>query len=119
MSRRFLVALLNAGSSVSSKGQQGKKKNGERNDRVIAIEEANHSYAHIQHVNELGKKFLRELEEFFVNYHDLDGEKYRVLCAPQETLAKSIASRHHKHGHLDFWARIAQESRPRQVVRLD
>ena len=60
-------------------GQQGKKKEGERNDRIIAIEEANHSYSHIRHVNELGKKFVRELEEFFVNYHDLDGEKYRVL----------------------------------------
>jgi inorganic pyrophosphatase len=60
-------------------GQQGKKKKGERNDRIIAVEEANHSYAHIRHAKELGKKFLRELEEFFVNYHDLDGEKYRVL----------------------------------------
>ena len=60
-------------------GQQGKKKNGERNDRIIAIEEANHSYAHVHHVKELGKKFVKELEEFFVNYHDLQGEKYRVL----------------------------------------
>lgn len=60
-------------------GQQGKKKKGERNDRIIAIEEANHSYAHIHHVRELGNKFVRELEEFFVNYHDLQGEKYRIL----------------------------------------
>jgi len=60
-------------------GQQGKKKKGERNDRVIAIEEANHSYAHIHHVKELGKKFVKELEEFFVNYHDTQGKKYRVL----------------------------------------
>ena len=60
-------------------GQQGKKKKGERNDRIIAIEGANHSYAHIRHVKELGKKFARELEEFFVNYHELEGEKYRVL----------------------------------------
>src|SRR6516225_3823970 len=60
-------------------GQQGKKKNGERNDRIIAIEEANHSYAHVRHVKELGKKFVKELEEFFVNYHDLQGEKYRIL----------------------------------------
>ena len=60
-------------------GQQGKKKKGERNDRIIAIEEANHSYAHIHHVKELGKKFVKELEEFFVNYHDLQGEKYRIL----------------------------------------
>src|SRR5579862_5161484 len=60
-------------------GQQGKKKKGERNDRIIAIEEANHSYAHVHHVKELGKKFVKELEEFFVNYHDLQGDKYRIL----------------------------------------
>ena len=60
-------------------GWQGKKKNGERNDRIIAIEEANHSYAHIRHAKELGKKFVKELEEFFVNYHDLEGEKYRII----------------------------------------
>ena len=45
-------------------GEQGKKKNGERNDRVIAIEEANHSRAHVRHVKESGKKFYRELESF-------------------------------------------------------
>jgi hypothetical protein len=26
-----------------------------------------------------GKKFCRELEEFFVNYHSLSGEQYKVL----------------------------------------
>ena len=36
-------------------------------------------YAHVRHVKELGKKFVRELEEFFVNYHELDGDKYRIL----------------------------------------
>jgi inorganic pyrophosphatase len=60
-------------------GVQGKKKNSERNDRIIAIEEANHSYAHVRHVKELGKKFVKELEEFFVNYHALQGEQYRIL----------------------------------------
>ena len=60
-------------------GQQGKKKSGKRNDRLVAIEVANHSFAHVRHVKELGKKFVKELEEFFVNYHDLDGRKYRIL----------------------------------------
>ena len=69
-------------------GQQGKKKKGERNDRIIAIEEANHSYAHIHHVQELGKKFVKELEEFFVNYHDLQGEKYRILDVKGPTEAR-------------------------------
>jgi inorganic pyrophosphatase len=60
-------------------GQQGKKKDKERNDRIIAIECANHSYAHIKHVRDLGKSFTRELEEFFVDYHKLTGKKYRIL----------------------------------------
>lgn len=60
-------------------GEQGEKKSRERNDRIIAIEAANHSYARVHHVKDLGKKFVKELEEFFVNYHDLDGEQYKIL----------------------------------------
>lgn len=60
-------------------GQQGKKKDKERNDRIIAIENDNHSYSHVKHVRDLGKKFVEELEEFFVNYHRHLGKKYRVL----------------------------------------
>jgi inorganic pyrophosphatase len=59
---------------------QGTKKKKERNDRIIAIEQDNHSFASIQHVDDLGKAFAEELEEFFVNYHALSGEKYRILA---------------------------------------
>jgi inorganic pyrophosphatase len=59
---------------------QGAKSEKERNDRIIAIEQDNHSLASIQHVDDLGKQFARELEEFFVNYHALSGEKYRILA---------------------------------------
>ena len=60
-------------------GEEGSKKNTERNDRIVAIEQANHSYAHIQHIDDLGKKWVKELEEFFVNYHELTGKQYRIL----------------------------------------
>jgi inorganic pyrophosphatase len=60
-------------------GEQGKKKECERNDRVVGVEEDNHSYAHVKHVKDLGKTFVKELEEFFVNYHDLSGKEYRIL----------------------------------------
>jgi inorganic pyrophosphatase len=60
-------------------GEEGNKKKWERNDRVIAVEKGNHSYADIKVIDDLGKQFLRELEEFFVNYHELSAEKYRVL----------------------------------------
>ena len=37
-------------------GEQGKKKKGQRNDRIVGVEEENHTYAHIKHVRDLGKK---------------------------------------------------------------
>jgi inorganic pyrophosphatase len=36
-------------------------------------------YANIRKLRDLPGKFLQELEDFFVNYHDLEGKKYRLL----------------------------------------
>jgi inorganic pyrophosphatase len=55
------------------------RKNKERNDRIVAVEKDAHSWADIKTMDDLGKQFCRELEEFFVNYHKLSGEEYRVL----------------------------------------
>ena len=60
-------------------GEQFDKKNTRRNDRIVAVEQANHSYAFVRHLDDLGKKFVNELEEFFVNYHELTGKQFRVL----------------------------------------
>jgi inorganic pyrophosphatase len=60
-------------------GEQGNGKKTERNDRIIAVELQNHSWANVKRVDDLGKKFLKELEAFFVNYHELSGEEYKVL----------------------------------------
>jgi inorganic pyrophosphatase len=60
-------------------GEQGKGKKTERNDRIVAIEAANHTWANIKHIDDLGKQFVEELEEFFVNYHELKGKEFRVL----------------------------------------
>jgi inorganic pyrophosphatase len=68
-------------------GEQVKKKKRERNDRIVAIEKENHSFADIGHIKDLGQTFLEELEEFFVNYHQLSGEKYRILGAKGPAVA--------------------------------
>lgn len=60
-------------------GEQGAKKNKERNDRIVAIERDAHSWADIKTIDDLGKQFCRELEEFFIDYHKLIGKKFRVL----------------------------------------
>src|SRR5579864_8154978 len=60
-------------------GEQEGKKGNNRNDRIIAVEKDAHSWADIKTMDDLGKEFCRELEDFFVNYHNLTGKKYRVL----------------------------------------
>ena len=60
-------------------GQQSEKKDQVRNDRIIAIEQDAHSWEDKKTVDDLGKQFVREVEEFFVNYHRLSGKEYRVL----------------------------------------
>jgi inorganic pyrophosphatase len=60
-------------------GEQESKKGKERNDRIVAIQEDAHSWADVKTMDDLGKQFCRELEEFFVNYHQLTGNQYRLL----------------------------------------
>jgi inorganic pyrophosphatase len=60
-------------------GEQQDKKQKIRNDRIVAVEQDAHSWAHVKSMDDLGKQFLRELEEFFVNYHRLSDKEYRVL----------------------------------------
>jgi inorganic pyrophosphatase len=59
----------------------------------VAIEEANHSFADIGHINDLGKQFVRELEMFFVNYHELQGERFRVLDVRGPSQARKCIQR--------------------------
>lgn len=78
-------------------GEQKSAKEKERNDRIVAIEQDNHSFADIKHINDLGKAFLKELEEFFVNYHRLTGKEYKILGAKGPSRARNLLKRKMKH----------------------
>ena len=73
-------------------GEQIDGKKRIRNDRLVAIADANHMYANVRKLDDLPKQFLRELEDFFVNYHRLEGKEYKLLgckgIAEAETLIK-------------------------------
>jgi inorganic pyrophosphatase len=73
-------------------GEQVDGKKRIRNDRLVAIADANHMYANVRKLSDLPKQFLRELEDFFVNYHQLEGKKYKLLgckgIAEAQTLIK-------------------------------
>ncbi len=58
-----------------------------RNDRLLAVAEANYRYSNIRRVKDLPKHFVRELETFFVNYHKLEGKPYELLACKGEGAA--------------------------------
>ena len=62
-----------------------------RNDRLVTIAEANHMYRNINKLKDLPEQFLRELENFFVNYHKLEGKQYKLLgCKGVKTALRLI-----------------------------
>jgi inorganic pyrophosphatase len=61
------------------RGEQIEGKKRIRNDRLVAVAEANHFYANVQKLEDLPKRFVKELEDFFVNYHRLEGKQYKLL----------------------------------------
>ena len=73
-------------------GEQTRKRNKqrERNDRIVAIEQDAHSWADIETMEDLGKQFERELEEFFVNYHKISGSEYRILGVKGRSAARKL-----------------------------
>ena len=75
----FPDVFSNVGRSALSRAKRAEKKKKIRNDRIIAVEKDAHSWADIKTIGDLGKQFVRELEEFFVDYHRLSGKQYRVL----------------------------------------
>lgn len=56
---------------------EGKKRN--RNDRLLAVAEASHLYEKVRSWDDLPKKFVNELEQFFVQFHQLEGKEYKLL----------------------------------------
>lgn len=72
-------------------GEQLDGKDKIRNDRLVAVAEANHMYANLRQLKDLPGKWLKELEDFFVNYHSLEGKKYRLLgCKGAEAAFRLI-----------------------------
>jgi inorganic pyrophosphatase len=66
----------------------GKKK--VRNDRLLAVAEANHRYANVKKLSDLPREWLRQLEVFFVNYHNLEGKKYHLLGCKGPDVARRL-----------------------------
>ena len=72
-------------------GEQLDGKKRIRNDRLVAVADANHMYANIRRLDDLPKKWIKEVEIFFVNYHNMEGKRYKLLgCKGQAQAMRLI-----------------------------
>jgi len=77
-------------------GEQIDGKKRIRNDRLVAIAQANHMYANIKKLKDLPKKTIRELQDFFVNYHRLEGKEYKLLGYKGKSAAMTLIKKAQK-----------------------
>ena len=47
--------------------------------RLVVVAEQTQRYANVHKLKDLPDKWTEEVEEFFVNYHNLEGKKYQLL----------------------------------------
>jgi inorganic pyrophosphatase len=60
--------------------QKKPKRDAQRNDRVIARLVESRLFAEVEHIDQLGERFVEELSCFFSTYKKLRGQKYKVVA---------------------------------------
>jgi inorganic pyrophosphatase len=77
-------------------GEQLDGKKRVRNDRLIAVATLSHAYKDLRKLQDLPGQFVKELEAFFVNYHDLEGKKYKLLGCKDTKTALDLVKKSQK-----------------------
>jgi inorganic pyrophosphatase len=77
-------------------GEQLDGKKRVRNDRLVAVADANHMYANIRRLEDLPRKWIEEVQDFFVNYHGLEGKKYKLLGCKGQKIAMDLFKKAHR-----------------------
>ena len=87
----LLVRLL--GVMESEQTVKGKT---QRNDRLIAVSETSQMYANLQSLDDIPKQALTEIEQFFANYHRLQGKQSRTLALKDAAAAEELIEQSRK-----------------------
>ena len=73
-------------------GEQTVRDKTNRNDRLIAVAETTHIYGDFLKLKDLPEQTLKEIEEFFVNYHKLQGKTFKVIARKGPKAAKELVA---------------------------
>jgi len=79
---------------IEGEQTDGKKTN--RNDRLVAVADTAHMWANVKSIKDLPKKSVKEIQDFFVNYHKLEGKKYKLLAVKGEKSALTLIAKARK-----------------------
>ncbi|MBV8781106.1 MAG: inorganic diphosphatase [Phycisphaerae bacterium] len=76
-----------------------------RNDRLVAVPESTRNFRKVHSMNDLDKHMLDEIEQFFIDYNQQDGKKFKLLGMHGPHKAESLAEegiklfhKHHRSG---------------------
>ncbi len=61
-----------------------------RNDRIIAVSNYSAMYEHLKTFKNLNKDLLNQIENFFINYNNQSGKKYKPIKWASPTEAKQL-----------------------------
>lgn len=94
----LLVRLLGALEAEQTEKDKTSRAHTTRNDRLIAVAETSQLFANFKTVDDLPPQLRKEIEQFFENYHHLQGKQSRTLTwAKPETARRLIDEAHKKH----------------------
>jgi inorganic pyrophosphatase len=76
----FVGAVIDVRLIGAMEAEESEHDKTERNDRLLAVADCSHAYADIKTPDDLPKTFIRDLTEFWVNKHRLEGKRFKVLA---------------------------------------
>lgn len=60
-------------------GEQTEDGGTHRNDRLLAVAKDNHTYSDLRSIADMNQSLIREIGQFFINYHELAGTIFKVI----------------------------------------
>jgi inorganic pyrophosphatase len=69
-------------------GEQSENGDNLRNDRLVGVAVPSHTHSNLKEVDDLNPALLQEVDNFFVNYHQQYGKKFKVIghCDSKEAM---------------------------------
>jgi len=90
-------------------GEQSDGTEVERNDRLIAVAAESNDHEDLESFKKINANLMKEIEHFFVSYHQLSGKRYKILGCRGPAGGRKVLE-----GALDLFRRKRGRRAPRR-----